>query len=293
MKRTFARRAIALVATSLALSSVAVSTELPEPFASWNRPIEPFGIADNLYYVGASDISAFLITTPAGHILLDGGFEETAPIIRRNVEALGFNLDEIEIILNSHAHGDHAGGLARLVEWTGARLVASHGDAPLLESGGEAALRFPPVRVDRSIDDGDTVELGGVRLTAHVTAGHTPGCTTWTTMVEVAGTKRATVFVCSVNALPEMDLLTPDPAYPDGRATAFEASFERLEALPCELFLGPHGSFFRLDAKRGEIQSNKSNPFVDPDLCRRHLEAKREQFEQELARQRDAAATRN
>ena len=283
------RRLFAALLAVVSTAAAPVPVELPEPFSSWNRPVSPFRIAGNLYYVGANEIAAYLFVTPEGHILLDGGFEQTAPLIKQSVEALGFSLDDVEILLNSHAHSDHAGGLAALREWSGAELVASIGDAPLLEAGGEEPFPFPPVLPDRLIKDRDTVELGGTVLTGQVTAGHTPGCTTWTTALEVDGEPRAAVFICSVNALSEMDLLSPDSAYPEGRIQAFERSLERLADMPCELFLGSHGSFFLLEKKRRELETAEKNPFVDPALCRRHVEAKRDRFRAELARQRAAS----
>jgi metallo-beta-lactamase class B len=272
------------------LSSSPVSAELPEAFQKWNQPVEPFLIADNLYYVGSNELAAYLFVTPDGHILLDSGFEETAPLVRDSVKALGYSLDDVRIIINSHAHSDHAGGLALLREWTGAPLVASRADAALLESGGEAPYLFPPVSPARLIGDGDTVELADTVLTARITAGHTPGCTTWTTELEVDGKDRAVVFICSVNALPEMDLISPNPAYPDGRIAAFEHSFDLLDELPCELFLGAHASFFLMSEKRQRLATAESNPFVDPDLCRRHIDRKRRQFEEETQRQRAPSA---
>ena len=151
----------------------------------------PFHLIGDIYYVGSSDVTSFLIVTPAGDILLDGGFVETAPRIEANIRALGFKLSDVKILLNSHAHYDHAGGLAELKRATGARFVAMQGDAALLARGGRGDFffgdrdTFPPVEPDRVIHDGDTVMLGGVTLTAHLTAGHTRGCTTWTMPTEV------------------------------------------------------------------------------------------------------------
>lgn len=275
-----------LVAILLGHAIVAAGAELAQPFQGWNRPVEPFLIADNLYYVGSNELAAYLFATPAGHVLLDGGFEQTAPLIRSSIEALGFSLADVKVLINSHAHSDHAGGLALIREWSGAALVASRGDKPLLEAGGEEPYPFPPVVVDRVIDDGDTVELGGTMLTARITPGHTPGCTTWTTGLDTGGGMRAALFICSVNALPEMNLLSPDPDYPQGRVAAFEHTFDLLDELPCEVFLGSHASFFLMLDKRQRLGTSADNPFIDPALCRRHIASKRQRFHQELARQR-------
>jgi metallo-beta-lactamase class B len=258
--------------------------QLPPEWASWNEPVGPFRIAGNLYYVGAREVAAYLFETPDGLILLDSGFEETVPVIAAAIETLGFRLEDVEILITSHAHFDHVGGLAELKRLTGATLVASTAEAPLLESGG-VEYPFTPVAVDRVVEDGEVVELGGTRLTAMVTAGHTPGCTTWT--ATVPGTDLDALFLCSVSVLPDMDLVTPSETFPEGRAAAFRRSFERLEALEPDLFLGAHGSFFRLLDKvelleRGE---GMGNPFVDPDLYDEHLAAKKKAFEEALARQ--------
>ena len=168
---------------------------------SWNQPVEPFRIIGNIYYVGASDITSYLIVTPAGDMLLDGGFVETAPQIEANIKKLGFRLSDVKILLSSHAHYDHAGGLAELKRATGATFYAGAGDAPVLENGGHGdsslahAVTFPPVKPDRLLHDGGGVMLGGMALTAHVTAGHTKGCTTWSTMVRDGGKSYHVVFV--------------------------------------------------------------------------------------------------
>src|SRR5262245_13687096 len=141
--------------------------------SDWNKPFEPFRVVGNVYYVGALGVSAYFIQTPAGAILLDGGLQETAPLIEKNIATLGFRVKDVKVLLNSHAHFGHAGGLAALQKTSGATLVASQGDAPALRAG---SGNQPPVRVDRVIADGDTVELGGTVLTAHVTPGHTQGC---------------------------------------------------------------------------------------------------------------------
>jgi len=180
MKRFF-------ILLSLVLASPALVQPQADPTSrSWNQPVEPYRIAGNIYYVGASDITSFLITTPEGHILLDGGFVETAPIIEANVRKLGFKLEDVKILLSSHAHFDHAGGLAELKRATGAKFAAMDKEAPLLARGGKwdflfgDKYPFPPIQADRILHDGDTVLLGGTTLTAHLTPGHTKGNTTWT-----------------------------------------------------------------------------------------------------------------
>ncbi|MEZ5333472.1 MAG: metallo-beta-lactamase [Thermoanaerobaculia bacterium] len=204
------------------LAALPAAAELPPEWRSWNEPVEPFRIAGNLYYVGAREVAAYLFATPDGLILIDGGFEETVPVIEAAIETLGFRVEEVRVLLSTHAHFDHVGGLAELARLTGATVVASSAEAPLLEMGGEE-YPFPPVPVDRVIEDGDTVELGGTTLTAMVTPGHTPGCTNWRTTVEGL----SAIVLCSVSVLPEMDLVSVD-AFPEG---APSCAGERLDAL--------------------------------------------------------------
>lgn len=258
-----------MAATAFLLLPLAAQAQADPEARSWNQPVAPFHLIGNIYYVGASDVTSFLIVTPAGDILLDGGFAETAPQIEANIQRLGFKLSGVKFLLNSHAHYDHAGGLAELKRRTGAKLVALAGDAPVLASGGRkdfyfgSRLLFPAVQPDRVIHDGDTVSLGGVVMTAHLTAGHTRGDTTWTMTTEDGGRKLNVVFVGSVSVLPGYRFTKPE-SYP-GIAADYEHSFRVLKSLPCDVFLGPHGSFFNLTEKREALAKGaKPNPFIDP-----------------------------
>jgi metallo-beta-lactamase class B len=258
---------------------------------SWNEPVEPFRIAGNLYYVGASDIAAYLVATPQGHILLDGGFAETAPLIRDSVGKLGFRIEDVKILLNTHAHYDHAGGLAELRKLTGARFYASAADAPALARGGKDdplfgdQYLFPPVKPDQLVKDGETVSLGGSTLTAHLTPGHTAGCTTWT--MKVAGLDA--VFVCSTSVLP-MTKLGAEPTYP-GIADDYARTFQTLRALPCDLFLAAHGSFFDLKEKSARRKEGGGNPFVDPAGYRGYLDRGEKTFRERLESDRKSSAS--
>jgi metallo-beta-lactamase class B len=246
---------------------------------TWNQPFAPFHILGNIEYVGMRGVSAFLITTPSGSILLDGGLPESAPLIEKNIAELGFRLKDVKVLLNSHAHFDHAGGLAALKKATGAKLVASRGDAPALRAGNP---QQPAVVVDRVIGDGDTVELGGSVLTAHVTPGHTPGCTTWTMTANDAGRPLRVVFYCSTSVI---DRLVGNTHYPAIIAD-YERSFAVLHDLPCDVFLGPHPDFFQLAAKRERLSSGAPNPFIDPGELRRYIDKSEQQFRDTLARER-------
>ena len=256
---------------------------------SWNRPVKPFRIIGNVYYVGAIEVSSFLITTPQGHILLDSGFAETVPQIRENVTQLGFKLEDVKLLINSHAHYDHAGGLAELKALTGAKLAASEADAAQLASGGKGdfqwgdTLAFAPVQADRILHDGDTIELGGVWMVAHLTPGHTKGNTTWTMEVKDGGKTYNVVFMGSTSA-PDYKLVN-NPKYPNIVAD-YQRSFRVLESLPCDVFLGPHGSFFGLTEKMtGLEQGAKTNPFIDPQGYRDFLKDSKQNFYEQLKTQ--------
>ena len=251
--------------------------------ATWNDPVAPFHLVGNIHYVGAQGVSAFLVTTPAGAFLLDGGFPETAPYIEKNITKLGFRVRDVKFLLNSHAHFDHAGGLAALKKATGARLVASAGDAPGLRAGGKLQ---PAVGVDRVIQDGESVELGGVVLTARVTPGHTPGCTTWTMTTEEAGKPLRVVFYCSTSVV---DRLVGNSGYP-GIVADYERSFATLRDLPCDVFLGPHPSFFQMAAKRERQGPGKPNPFIDPSELQRYVQQSEASFRDALKKEQAATA---
>lgn len=257
---------------------------------AWNAPVPPFRIAGNLYYVGAADIASYLITTPKGHILLDGGFEETAPIVLANLKTLGFRIADVRLLIGSHPHLDHAGGLAALKKASGAKFLASAADAPYYASGGRNdpqfgdRLLFPPVAVDRIIADGERVTLGGVSLIARITPGHTPGCTTWTLTVSDGAKKRNVVILGSPTA-PEGYTLVGNARYPNIVAD-YRRQFALLRSLHPDIFLGSHGQFFDLQAKR---TSGKANAFVDPEGYRTFIAAKEREFEEKVAAQSIAA----
>ena len=246
----------------------------------WNRPVDPFRIAGNLYYVGANEITSYLFVTPQGHILLDGGYEETAPLILANIAniaKIGYEPKDVKILINSQSHVDHAGGFAALKQATGAKLWVMKGDAEEIERGGLGdphfadTMPFPKVKVDRVLKDGDKVTLGKTTLTAVLTAGHTPGCTTWTTTIE----GKHVVFVCSV-AAPGYKI-TPE------LVNEFRATFKKLAALPCDIFLGSHGGFFDLDRKR------MTGEFVNPLDYQRFLERSQRTFEEQVKTSQTAA----
>ena len=249
----------------------------------WNAPFPPHRIMDNLYFIGTEALGTFLVTTPEGHILINSDFESTVPVLRQNVEALGFDFEDIAIVLGSHAHGDHMEGDALIKELTGAEVIAMEQDVPGLRSirpGGK------PHPIDRVLTDGERVVLGGTTLTAHLTAGHTPGCTSWGLELEENGATYNTLIVCSfgVNA---GYVLVDNPDYPT-IATDYRATFARARELPVDIFLGSHGFFYGLAEKFARLESrgpNDPNPFVDRAGYLAHVDAQEAAFEAMLAEQ--------
>jgi len=253
-----------------------------------SEPIPPFRIEGNLYFVGTKDLCCFLITTPQGHILLDGGYAETASQIERNIAQLGFKLEDVKILLNSHAHLDHAGGLAELKQKSGAKFIANAGDVELLKNGGHGDFRFgvtllfPPIQPDRIIYDGESVQLGEQVMTAHATPGHTRGNTTWTTKIRDGEKVYDVVFIGSQSALDYK--FVGQESYP-GIRSDFEKSFAKLKDLPCDIFLGSHGSFFHLTEKRERLLRGDTHAFVDPEGYKRYLAASEKDFRDKVAKQ--------
>ena len=265
----------------------------------WITPLAPFRIADNLYYVGSRDLAAYLVVTPAGDILINSNYTSSPPSLRRSVEQLGFRWADIRILLISHAHVDHAGGSAEVVRETGARYEVMAGDADVVESGGRTdfafghagrSMQFPPTRVTRVLQDGDRVELGGTVLTAHRTPGHTRGCTTWTMRAhlpgEPAGELRDVVIVGSWYVLPNYRLVAQGrraASYP-GIANGFAHTFQVLHKLPCDVFLGAHGSYFGMLGKLGRMPREGNAVWIDPAGYRRALDEAESSYRAMLAK---------
>ncbi len=255
-------KSIASLVLAIAIAPVAFA-QANDLSRQMNQPVPPFHIIGNIYYVGASDVTSYLIVTPAGDILLDGGFVETAPQIEKNIATLGFKMDNVRFLLNSHAHLDHAGGISELRKLCGAKFFAMDGDVAALTAG----TAFPVTAPDRVIHDGDAVKLGGVTMTAHLTPGHTRGCTTWTMTTTDGGKTYKVVFVGSATVLPQYRLIDRPGAratYP-GIEADYEKTFRVLKSLPCDVFLGAHGSFWSMSDKRQAMERNPTqNPFIDP-----------------------------
>ena len=258
----------------------------------WAEPREPFHVVGNVYSVGSAEVTSFLIATPKGHVLIDAGFAESAPQIVRNIDKLGFKLEDVKALVISHAHFDHVGGLAELKRRTGAQIVASRADAEAMARGGKDdpqfgdSIPFTRVYADRIVQEGGVVRVGPTELVAHVTPGHTQGCTTWTTVQREEDNAQPlhVVFNCSLS-VPDEYRLIGNPRYP--RAVEdYERSFRALRALPCDVLLGPHASFFQQDERRARIVDGASNPFVDPAACTAYLDRAEQAFRAHLEKER-------
>jgi metallo-beta-lactamase class B len=272
------------------LASGNLQAQSSERFRNWNKPVEPFRIIGNIYYVGANEVTSYLISSPDGHILLDAGFEETVPMIKKNVQTLGFRMADIKILLNSHAHIDHAGGLAQIQELTGAKLIIMDADVLQIKNGGKGDYcywdrgAYLAPKVNRVIQDGDRVELGATLLTGYLTPGHSRGCTTWTMTVADSGKEHQVVFVGSAN-LTRCPELADNPNYPNLVAD-YKKTFRVLRELGCDLFLGSHGSFFSLKEKSERLKFQMSpNPFIDSEGYKEFVTLKEQQFLRKLKRQ--------
>jgi metallo-beta-lactamase class B len=293
LSRTLARLSLFCVAAAiLSPADPLLAAELSATEKSWNQPVEPYRIMGPLYYVGASDLAVFLITTSGGHILVNSGFAETVPLVQDSVRKLGFRLEDVKVLLASHAHMDHVGGMALLKEATGAKVMAAAGDVRPMETGGLGDFRFEGVmswrgtKVDRVLEDGDTVRLGDVTLTAHVTPGHTRGCTTWTFDLPDGDKTRKAVIVGSMSINPGV-VLVGNPKYPE-IADEYARSFRILRSLPVDVYLAPHVQQFGAAEKSKRLDQSPS-PFVDPGGYKTALDGWETAYREQLAREKTAA----
>jgi metallo-beta-lactamase class B len=254
-----------------------------------SQPFEGFRVIDNIYYVGATGISAHVIATPAGLILLDTGTEQMLPVIRANVEKLGFRMQDIKIILASHAHFDHVEGHAAMKALTGAQVMALGEDAAALESGKDlsaaALVGWKPTRVDRVLKDLDTVTLGGVTLRAHHTPGHTKGCTTWTMTVHDGGKTLNVVFVGGTGINEGVKLV--GNTRHQSIIEDYARTFQKLKELRADVFLAQHPATFGMEEKLRRLKAGASpNPFIDPAGYKRLVEDGERAYRKQLAEER-------
>jgi metallo-beta-lactamase class B len=277
----------------LVLAGVASASAQAQP--DWTEPFPPFRIAGNLYYVGSRGLANYLITTPQGNILINSDLEANVPMIQASIEKLGFKFNDTKILLISHAHFDHDAGSAKIKEITGARYMVMDADVPVVESGGKLDFQYGdrpeflyrPTKADRVLHDGDEVRLGGTVLVAHLTPGHTKGCTTWRMQVTDAGKTYNVVILGSPNVSPGYKLVH-NQNYPQ-IADDYVRTWAVLKSLPCDIFLGDHGSYFDLEEKYARLKDAGANPFIDPVGYKNYVSEKEQEFDTELAKQKLAA----
>ncbi|EIR2923943.1 HARLDQ motif MBL-fold protein [Salmonella enterica] len=254
-------------------------------FKAWAKPIKPFQITEGVWYVGTKNLSSILLTTPAGHILIDAGLDESAPQIKANIEAAGFRLTDVRYLLNSHARLDQAGGMARLKAWSGAQLVASQPNADQMARGGREdfalgdALPFPPVTTDKIIHNQESISLGGITVTALFTPGHLPGSTSW----RVTLRNGKTLIYADSLATPDY-LLINNKNYPD-LVTDIQSSFKTLAAQHVDIFIANKGDRFGLLEKRQQLRSGDTQAFFDSNGLQQYVERSRQRFITQLTAQ--------
>ena len=286
--RSIASGILGTVAISAAVFASAAHSQ---PAEQPNQPFPPFKIGEGVYYVGASDYSAYLIVTKAGLIAIDGGDATVGKQVVQNIRTLGFDPSQVKILLNTHEHFDHAAGLAEIKRAApGAKFYASAADGAIVAQGGRGdpflkgdRFYYQPVKPDVILKDGQQVSLGGWTLTAHITPGHTPGCTTWTFPVTVAGKVRQALDHCSSSVLPGYKLGKTE-TYP-GQTADYEKSFATWKSLPCEVFIASHGQFFDMTAKKAALDAGKADAFVDPEGCKAFYARAEAAFRAELKKQ--------
>lgn len=292
--------AFAMMAASMPLARATFAngqakTSATPSDADWTEPFPPFRIIGNLYYVGSKGLANYLIVTPQGNILINSDTEPNVPMIKASIEKLGFKFSDTKILLISHAHWDHDAGSALVKSETGAAYMVMDADVPVVESGGkkdfqygnDPKMLYPPVKVDRILHDDDEVKLGGAVLVAHLTPGHTKGCTTWTMKVADGGKTYNIVIVGSPNVNPGYKLVN-NKAYPQ-IAQDYERMWRVLKSLPCDVFLGAHGDYFDLEEKYPRMTAGGTNPFIDADGYKKYIAERESTFQAELAKQQAAA----
>jgi metallo-beta-lactamase class B len=283
--------AIALVALfSLAGAAHAQTTKdlLAALLAKWNKPTEPFKMIGNVYYVGTDGLASYLITTPQGHILVDAVMPESTSQIKASIEKLGFKITDIKFVLNTHAHIDHTGGLAELKQASGGQMVAGEADKPLLEGGyypgaeDNEALKFPPVKVDRTVREGDKVTVGDVTLIARETPGHSPGCTSWEFSVKDGDATRSALIFCSGTVA--LNRLVGSPTY-SGIVADYKKTFARAKDMKVDVLLAPHPEMYKMAEKRAKLSEGGPNPFVSPGEFNAYAATLEKAFEDALVKQ--------
>jgi metallo-beta-lactamase class B len=262
---------------------------LPAQEPAWTQAVEPFRIAPGVYYVGTKGLAAYLIRSKEGAILIDGTLQENAPLIERNIERVGVPLDKVKLIVSDHAHFDHVGAVAQIKRDTGARFAASAGDAVALGRGlprGDThypARAFPPITVDQVVADGQSLVVGDAVLTAHLTPGHTPGCTSWSTTVPDGDRRLDVLFLCSITVAG--NVLVGNRAYP-GIAEDFEKTFVKLSAMRADIVLTSHPEIADVLGREARVRAGEAGAFIDPTALPRIVAQSRAAFEATLAEEK-------
>jgi metallo-beta-lactamase class B len=282
-----------LISLAFALAAIAPAAAHADDNSNWVKPIKPYRVVGNIYYVGSEGLSAWLITSSEGHVLLDSGpSADGAKLIERSIQQLGFQLADVKILINTHAHFDHAGGLAQLKADTGAKVWASRLDEPALEQGhhigdnSNGPTPFPAVKVDKSFGDGQKLKLGETALVAHLTPGHTLGCTTWTMAVVEKSRPLNVTFPCSLSVAG--NVLVGNKGHRSIVAD-YRSSFVKMRAIPTDVMLPSHEEQGDLLAKRQKLLRGDPNAFIDPTELARFVDGYETRFNQELARQQAAS----
>ena len=291
VKRTMTKYTLGLALSMVVALIVTASEARPPVQQDYTEPFPAFRIAGDLYYVGSKGLASYLITTPEGHILINSSLEANVPLIRTSVESLGFKFTDIKILLISHAHFDHCAGSAMVKQLTGAKYLVMDGDVDVVQSGGKSdfqygndpTAQYPPAKVDRVLHDGDEVKLGKAILKAHLTPGHTKGCTTWTMKVNDGSKLRNVVIIGSPNVNPGYRLVGRK-GYPRIYED-YEKTFDVLNSLPVDYFLGAHGSYFNLETKYPRLKAGNSRALIDPAGYKRYVREREDAFLLEYKKQ--------
>ena len=247
--------------------------------AGWNDPFPAHKVMDNFYYVGTKELASYLITTPEGHILINSNYEASVPVIQASVKEMGFEFKDIKILISGHAHPDHVEGDALVKQLTGAQVVVGRKEVQAVEKIMPGGKKHP---IDRLIDDGDKVTLGGMTLTAHEMPGHTRGCLAWSMDLKEGGKTYRAFIECSLNG----QFLQSLDNYP-GIVEDFRATYKKARTFPVEVFLSSHASFYGLAEKYTKLKARRDgdpNPFVDPQGYLAHVDQFEKTFETTLAR---------
>jgi metallo-beta-lactamase class B len=280
-----------LLGAFVAVLALAGTAEAQSP-PDWTEPFPPFRIVDNLYYVGSKGLANYLITTPQGHILINSDLEANVPMIKASIEKLGFKFTDVKILLINQGHWDHDAGSAMIKKLTGAQYMVMDADVPVVESGGktdfhygkDASTHYPPAKVDRVLHDGDQVKLGNAVLTAHLTPGHTKGCTTWTMKVNDGGTPRDVLIIGGTSVNSGFKLVN-NAEYPQ-IAQDYEKTFRVLKSLECDYCLGAHGAYFGLDENYPKFIKGDKAAFIDKGAYKKYVTDAEQAFVKELAKQK-------